>query len=102
MQSESLICGEMKLTVSPREKDGRFGYQLFVGDLATGWRAVSAAHNPLVRGDLLELYASEIEKAGDDCIVLTGGIQADDQSEPAAWRSTITADSALGWFAFDV
>jgi hypothetical protein len=102
MEPVSLICGEMKLTVSPREKDARFGYQLFVSDSKTGWRPVSAPHNPFVRGHLLELYANEIETADDDRIVLTGSIQANDHSELATWRATITADSARGWFAFDI
>jgi hypothetical protein len=92
----------MKLTFSQREIDGRLGYQLFVSDSETRWRAVSAAHNPVVRGHLLDLYANEIQKAGDDCIELTGRIEAADHSELATWRATIRADPARGWFAFDV
>ncbi|MGD0463177.1 MAG: hypothetical protein ABSB74_11890 [Tepidisphaeraceae bacterium] len=95
----------MKLTVSQRGSDASFGYQLFIGDPETGWRSASAAHNPLVRGDVFELRASDIKKLDDDRILLTGTIGGDGKHgnmDITTWRATITADAARGWFIFDV
>jgi len=98
----SLLCAEMKLTVSQRGSDASFGYQLFVGDPETGWRPASAAPNPLVRGNSFEFRANEIRKVDEDRILLTGTIGENGTHRNATWRATITADAARGWFIFDV
>ncbi len=106
VQPVSLICAEMKLTVSQHPNDASFGYQLFVADPKTGWRAVSAPHNPLVRGSTFQLHATEIRKIDDDCVLLKGTIGGQGGRHAdiniATWRATIIADAARGWFVFDI
>jgi hypothetical protein len=101
----SLICAEMKLTVSRRGSDASFGYQLFIGRPETGWQSVSVAHNPLVRGNSFQLHASDFKKLDDDRILLTGTIGGDGKHGNmgiTTWRATITADAPRGWFIFDI
>ena len=97
-----LVCAEMMLTVSQRGSDAFVGYQLFIGDPETGWRPVSAAHNPLVRGNSFQLLATEIRKVGDNLIRLTGTFAENGTQRNAIWQATITADAVRGWFIFDV
>jgi hypothetical protein len=101
----SLICAEMMLAVSQGGRDARVGYQLLVSDRETGWRSASAPHNPLIRGNSFKLHASDIKKVGDDRIELTGTIGGDSRHGnigATTCRATITADSARGWFIFDI
>src|SRR5580658_3613280 len=102
IESASLVCAEMKLTVSWRGSDASVGYQLFVADPETGWRPASAAHNPLVRGASFEFRATEIRKVDDNLIRLSGTFGENGKQRNATWQATITADAAGGWFIFDV
>jgi hypothetical protein len=102
IESVSLVCAEMKLSVSQREGDASVGYQLFIGDPETGWRPASVAHNPLVRGDSFQLLATEIRKVDDHLLRLTGTFGENGNQHNTTWQATITADAARGWFVFDV
>jgi hypothetical protein len=105
IESVSLMCAEMKLAVSQRGSGAEAGYRLFVADPETGWRPVSAAHNPLVRGNSFKLRTSQIEKIDDGLIVLTGTVGGDaahGNIGVTTWRATIAADAARGWFVFDI
>jgi hypothetical protein len=105
LESVSLMCGEMKLVVSQDGGDAGIGYQLFIADSETGWRPVSAAHSPLVRGSTFNLRATDVRKVDDDLILLTGAITTDGKAGKIGripWQATIIADAARGWFIFDI
>jgi hypothetical protein len=105
LESVSLMCAEMKLTVSQNGGDAGIGYQLFIADPKTGWRSVSGAHNPLIRGNTFNLRATDIRKVGDDLLLLTGTMGGDGKPGNlgrTSWQARITADSARDWFVFDI
>jgi hypothetical protein len=105
LESVSLTCAEMKLIVSQNGGDAGIGYQLFIADPKTGWRSVSATHNPLIRGNTFNLRATDIRKVDHDLLLLTGTIGGEGKPGNTGripWQATITADAARGWFVFDI
>jgi hypothetical protein len=102
IEPASLICGEMKLTVSAGGDDQTAGYQLFVVDPNRGWRPASAVHTPLIRGGSFQLQTCSIALNGDGQIALAGAIRDRQSSGDIPWLGTIAADSERGWFHFNI
>jgi hypothetical protein len=99
----SLTLRQMRLDF--RRAAGRrgFGYGLSVQAAdGSGWRAVSATDNPLVRGSTFNLYPDEARQRDDSTIAFRGAVKRADTSVDYTYNATVQADARHGWFRFDI
>jgi hypothetical protein len=98
----TLNCGEMQLALEPGAEG--LGYRLYLrqGD---GWRPVSAAGNPLVRGATFNLFPAEIVPGVDGSLLVRGTKRIIRAGEPALeypWHGRLQADQARSWFHIEI
>jgi hypothetical protein len=93
----------MRLDFRPAGGERGYGYGLSVrADDGSGWRAVSATDNPLVRGSTFNLYPDQAQRRDDASIAFSGEVKRPATSVGYTYAAVIHADARQNWFRFDI